>query len=391
MVGAAWQDVRMLIEPDTKDWTWVLDRPCPDCGFDAGAYTGADLPGSIETNAAGFTRVLAEEGATERPDGQTWSPLEYACHVRDVNRLFAQRARLMLDEDDPRFANWDQDETALEERYDLQDPVQVAHELAEAAADAAAVYAGVEGDQWQRAGLRSNGSAFTVDTLGRYHLHDLVHHLWDVGFDAGAVTRASYDASAAAFQQGTDQMTPDLQAMVDRFAAELPEGARVLEIGSGGGRDARAMESAGLSVRCTDVSAGFVALLQSGGRPADLLDPLTDDLADPERPGVPYDAVWASASLIHAERSALGTVLERLASATRPGGLLHLAMKEGDGEEWSTHGHVAGPRRFVYWREPSLRTLLERTGWTVTQLEHSVGVQGGSWLDVVATREDGPR
>ena len=20
--------------PDTKDWTWVLDRPCPDCGFE---------------------------------------------------------------------------------------------------------------------------------------------------------------------------------------------------------------------------------------------------------------------------------------------------------------------------------------------------------------------
>ena len=23
----------MTIEPDTKDWTWVLDRPCPECGF----------------------------------------------------------------------------------------------------------------------------------------------------------------------------------------------------------------------------------------------------------------------------------------------------------------------------------------------------------------------
>ena len=36
-------------------------------------------------------------------------------------------------------------------------------------------------DQWQRTGRRSNGSAFTVETLGRYHLHDVVHHLWDVG------------------------------------------------------------------------------------------------------------------------------------------------------------------------------------------------------------------
>ena len=36
------------------------------------------------------------------------------------------------------------------------------------------------GDQWQRTGRRSNGSAFTVESIGRYHLHDVVHHLWDV-------------------------------------------------------------------------------------------------------------------------------------------------------------------------------------------------------------------
>ena len=50
----------------------------------------------------------------------------------------------------------------------------------ERAAEAAAVYASVAGDQWQRTGRRSNGSAFTVESIGRYHLHDVVHHLWDV-------------------------------------------------------------------------------------------------------------------------------------------------------------------------------------------------------------------
>jgi hypothetical protein len=175
----------MSIEPDTKDWTWVLERPCPDCGFDAGAHTNADLPGSIEANAFGFAQVLAQVGATARPDDETWSPLEYACHVRDVNRLFGQRVRLMLDEDDPRFSNWDQDETAVRQRYDLQDPVEVSRELVEAAAEVADVYAGIEGDRWQRPGRRSNGSHFTVESLGRYHLHDVVHHLWDVGGQAG--------------------------------------------------------------------------------------------------------------------------------------------------------------------------------------------------------------
>ena len=35
-------------------------------------------------------------------------------------------------------------------------------------------------DAWQRGGTRSNGDRFTVDSLARYHLHDLVHHAHDV-------------------------------------------------------------------------------------------------------------------------------------------------------------------------------------------------------------------
>ena len=41
--------------------------------------------------------------------------------------------------------------------------------------------ADVAPEQWQRAGRRSNGSVFTVASLGTYYLHDVVHHLHDVG------------------------------------------------------------------------------------------------------------------------------------------------------------------------------------------------------------------
>ena len=105
---------------------------------------------------------------------------EYACHVRDVHRIFAQRVRLMLDEREPHFADWDQDATAVEEGYDLQDPAVVALELTDAAEQVASSYDEVPADAWGRRGLRSNGSVFTVESIGRYHLHDVVHHLWDV-------------------------------------------------------------------------------------------------------------------------------------------------------------------------------------------------------------------
>jgi hypothetical protein len=86
----------------------------------------------------------------------------------------------MLTEHDPIFPNWDQDEAALRDRYSIQDPVVVARELLEAAQALAARLARVTGPQWQRPGRRSNGSRFTVDSLARYMLHDVEHHLMDV-------------------------------------------------------------------------------------------------------------------------------------------------------------------------------------------------------------------
>ena len=170
-------------EPDDKDWTWVLRMPCPDCGFDASALPRADIPPTVRRVVAAFEHALGADTASVRPAPQVWSPLEYGCHVRDVCRVFGVRLQRMLDEDDPLFENWDQDETALAERYWAQEPAAVARELAESGGQIAAAFAAVPGDAWPRPGTRSNGSVFTVETLGRYFVHDLVHHAHDVGAD----------------------------------------------------------------------------------------------------------------------------------------------------------------------------------------------------------------
>lgn len=172
------------IVPDTKDWTWTLERPCPDCGFEASSVAAGDIADLVTAYTSPWTEVLARADVTSRPDPATWSPLEYACHVRDVCDLFAARVRLMLDEDGARFANWDQDVTAIENGYAGQSPSVVAAELPVAAARLRDEYAGLSGAEWDRRALRSDGSEFTVLTLGQYGLHDLAHHLWDVGADA---------------------------------------------------------------------------------------------------------------------------------------------------------------------------------------------------------------
>jgi len=168
------------IEPDGKDWTWVLEARCPECGFAASDVDPQGIGGTVRDLVPRWVAVLHRADARERPEPHVWSALEYGAHVRDVMRLFDERVRLMVDQDDPLFANWDQDATALAERYDLQDPAVVADELALAAAATADRFDAVAPGQWERTGRRSNGSLFTVRTLGQYFLHDVVHHLHDV-------------------------------------------------------------------------------------------------------------------------------------------------------------------------------------------------------------------
>lgn len=170
----------MTIVRDDKNWTWVLDRPCPDCGYDAATIDISRLGDLVRDNAAIWPELLAAPDANRRPSDGQWSALEYACHVRDVFRVFDERLRLMLETDDPAFANWDQDVTAVEERYDLQDPASVADELLAAGAACAARFDMVTPDDYARTGNRSDGSRFTVESFGRYFIHDPVHHLHDV-------------------------------------------------------------------------------------------------------------------------------------------------------------------------------------------------------------------
>ena len=170
----------MPIVPDDKNWTWVLERACPECGCVGALCRSTAAPGAPPATGVVGARARAPPRGRARPNDHTWSGLEYACHVRDVFRLYLYRLDLMRGQDGPQFPNWDQDETAIADRYDEQDPVEVAGELAVAADLLARAFASVGPYEWSRTGYRSDGAAFTIDTFTRYMVHDPVHHVWDV-------------------------------------------------------------------------------------------------------------------------------------------------------------------------------------------------------------------
>ena len=170
----------MTIEPDDKDWTWVLSRACPDCGFDPVEHPRDTLAESLAGFGPTWAGLLAHPRAGERPNPDRWSGVEYGYHVADALDLGVVRLGRMLGEDDPLFDNWDQDATALESRYDLAEAGPTTEKLSAATARIAALVAAVAGQHWDRPGRRSDGSPFTVESFTRYLVHDPLHHVWDV-------------------------------------------------------------------------------------------------------------------------------------------------------------------------------------------------------------------
>ncbi|MPV50530.1 MULTISPECIES: DinB family protein [unclassified Pseudactinotalea] len=167
---------------DTQDWTWVLSRTCPDCGLTSADFEPVQVADAATRIAAAFEGLLTSGSADlhRRPAPGVWSPIEYAAHVAEVCQVFDRRLGLILIRVDPEFPDWDQNRAAVDGGYGSRAPRAVAEELQHSAHALAVAIHAVPASEYERTGLRSDGTRFTVVTLLQYALHDLVHHWWDV-------------------------------------------------------------------------------------------------------------------------------------------------------------------------------------------------------------------
>ena len=173
----------MTIVPDTKDWTWVLRRPCPECGLDTQSFPPrGDRRDDPRQRGRRGTEPAARAGRSAAPPvAGDWSALEYGCHVRDVLRLYDERLELMLTQDGPQYPNWDQDATAVADRYARAGPGRGGgRDWAEAAEVIAARFERWPGTSGSAPASAATAPHFTVESFARYFIHDPVHHLYDV-------------------------------------------------------------------------------------------------------------------------------------------------------------------------------------------------------------------
>ena len=331
------------VVPDTKDWTWVLDRPCPECGFDAASVTVDRIPardprqrdhvgGGADArrrgDPPGARHLVAAGVRLPRP--------RRAPHLRPAGRPDARRGRPDVRELGP---GRDRDRRAV-----------------------------------RRAGPgRGRGRAAGRGRDGRRALRVGARRGRGAGGASAATAASSRSRASGSTTCTTSSTTPGTSGPLPPGRPSRPTtpprrptatarrscprsstppsrpswppsapGARVLEIGSAAGRDARALEAAGLSVRRTDVTPGFVELMRADGYAADVRRPAH---RRPRRPAAPG----------HALRRRLG---QRLPAARRPvptcrwccGGSRTPRRRAGCSAARSRRATARAGRRTVAWR-----------------------------------------
>lgn len=194
-------------------------------------------------------------------------------------------------------------------------------------------------------------------------------------------TLAYYAENAEAFAASTVDV--DLSATQRHFAALLPAGGRVLDLGCGSGRDSRAFLDMGFRVTATDGSPEMCVIAeQTAGIP--VRNELFQDLDDDEA----YDGVWACSSILHLPRVQLADVLLRIERALVPGGVLYASFKHGERDD------MQDGRHFTDFTESSLREFVKTSCGLVveeTWLTHDARPEKrrrSPWLNTLIRRPD---
>ncbi|MER5478671.1 DinB family protein [Streptomyces sp. NPDC002734] len=156
---------------------------CDECGFEYDLSLAPSVPRLAREHAGEYADLLSAEPSLlrRRPAPDVWSPLEYACHVRDV--LLVQRERLLAARrrDTPVAEAMGRDERVEHAGYARERPADVARQLR----DAALLFGGVlyllTPADWERTLVYTYPAPEerSLCWVAVHTVHELRHHLLD--------------------------------------------------------------------------------------------------------------------------------------------------------------------------------------------------------------------
>ena len=174
---------------------------------------------------------------------------------------------------------------------------------------------------------------------------------------------------------------------IQLFSDSLSKGAKVLDLGCGPGTDTVKLSKNGLLLEGFDLSDEFLVIARK-------LNPgLTFKQGDMRK--LPYangafDGLFAKASLLHIPKDDIHLVLEEIHRVVKSGGLVHIAIKEGEAEmvlKEDDYGYEYS-RFFSFWNIESFLSELKEQGFNIVKNDTYQKNKPGStvWIKILAQR-----
>jgi len=197
--------------------------------------------------------------------------------------------------------------------------------------------------------------------------------------DTNNKTIESYETNIKKYIQNTPKKKGAVvEDWIGRSIQNLQSGAKILEIGSADGSDAKIIEESGFFVEKTDATKGFVEILKKDDPTSRLLNVLTDDIAKG------YDLIIANAVFLHFDIGETEKATAKVFEALNNDGIFALTLKQGKGDAWKNNKGMA-PRYFNYWSKDEIVNLLANVGFgNIDACVDSSDGSNATWIMIIA-------
>jgi SAM-dependent methyltransferase len=195
-------------------------------------------------------------------------------------------------------------------------------------------------------------------------------------------TIQTYNRSAAGMAEKFNKIgrrTLDIERGLGYISKKNP---KILEIGCGNGRDAKEIVRFAFDYVGMDISESMIKLAREyvPGTRFLVADIETFDFPD----GI--DVIFAFASLLHLDKSAIQNVLVRTHAALNVGGVFYISVKYDKYHE-KIQKDEFGTRVFYYYDEETMKELAAKTGYAIIY-ENKQTIRGVDWLTIVLKKAE---
>lgn len=177
------------------------------------------------------------------------------------------------------------------------------------------------------------------------------------------------------------QKREQLEKFMKTNIETLPKGAKVFEIGSGDGTNAKYIEKLGYEITASDIAEDFIHSIKSKGLKTIKFNILENEFKEK------YSAIFCWRVFVHFTKNDALKVLKKVYDILEKDGLfifnaINREIRDVD-EEWvdfPNEYHMGAKRYYQYFKEEELNEIINKMGYKIYNFHKEGGSNHNKWL-----------